>query len=207
MAAVEAFYALIDELAKLPAGQHEAGERRLRERFEVERAVLVLDMSQFSLSVQRHGIVFQLCQIRRVQALAQPIVAAWRGEVVKCEADNILAVFPLPADAVGAALAINAALANAPTDPVLGFPLTVGIGIDFGRFLLVPGRDAFGDAVNVAHKLGEDVARASEVLVTGAVRRRLEPSPEIATEHIALSISGLQLDAWRIVTAPAPARS
>ena len=201
------FYALIDELAKLPAAQREAGERRLRERFEVERAVLALDMSQFSLSVRRSGIVFHLCQIRRVQALALPVVAAWRGELVKCEADNILAVFPRPADAVGAALAINAALENAENDPALGAPLTAGIGIDYGKFLLVPGREAFGDAVNVAHKLGEDVARASEVLVTDAVRRRLDPSAGIATEHIALSISGLQLDAWRILTGHAPARS
>lgn len=200
---MEAFYAQIDELAKLPAEEREAGERRLRERFEVERAVLVLDMSQFSLSVQRHGIVFHLCQIRRVQAIALPIVAAWRGELVKCEADNILAVFGLVGDAVGAALAIHAALAAAGSDPVLGAAPTAGIGIDYGRFLLVPGRDAFGDPVNIAHKLGEDVARAAEVLVTDAVRRRLEPSAGYAAEPIALSISGLQLDAWRIARSAA----
>ena len=196
---METFYALIDELAQLPAAQREAGEQRLRERFEVERAVLALDMSQFSLSVRRSGIVFHLCQIRRVQRIALPIVETWRGELVKCEADNILATFASPDDAVEAALAIHAALAGTGEDSPLGAPLTAGIGIDFGKFLLIPGKDAFGDAVNTAHKLGEDVARASEVLVTEEVKRRLAPGADLRAEPLALSISGLQLEAWRIL--------
>jgi class 3 adenylate cyclase len=81
----------------------------------------------------------------------------------------------------------------------LGAPLTAGIGIDFGKFLLIPGKDAFGDAVNTAHKLGEDVARASEVLVTEEVKRRLAPGTNLRAEPLALSISGLQLEAWRIL--------
>lgn len=32
-------------------------------------------------------------------------------------------------------------------------PLALGIGIDYGRVLLVSGKDCFGDAVNIAHKL------------------------------------------------------
>lgn len=196
---MENFYALIDELATLPAAQREAGERRLRERFEVERAVLALDMSQFSLSVRRSGIVFHLCQIRRVQRIALPIVAAWRGELVKCEADNILATFASPDDAVESALAIDAALAGSGEGSPLGAPLTAGIGIDFGRFLLIPGKDAFGDAVNMAHKLGEDVARANEVLVTEAVKGRLASTHTFLAEPVSLSISGITLEAWRIV--------
>jgi len=196
---MEIFYAMIDELARLPAAQREAAERQLRERFEVERAVLALDMSQFSLSVRRSGIVFHLCQIRRVQRIALPIVEALRGELVKCEADNILATFERADDAVAAALAINDALAHSRDDSPLGAPLTAGIGIDFGKFLLVPGKDAFGDAVNTAHKLGEDVARASEVLVTEEVKRRLPPALAVRAEPLALSISGLQLEAWRIL--------
>lgn len=192
---METFYALIDELLRLPAAGREAAERRLRERYEVERAVLALDMSQFSLSVRRSGIVAHLCQIRRVQQLARPLVQAHGGEVVKCEADNVLAVFDRPADALEAAVAINRAIgAEAGSGaPDAALP-TVGIGIDFGRFLLIPGKDAFGDPVNVAHKLGEDVARGGEILVTDAVRDRLG---ERALEPLALSIAGLALRAWR----------
>ena len=187
------FYALIDEIADLPQAQRQAAERRLRERFEVERAVLVLDMSEFSLSVRRSGIVAHLCQIRRVQRLAAPIVAAHAGEVLKCEADNVFAVFADPRSAVEAALDINRALAGT-AKPGAPAP-AVGIGIDFGKVLLIPGRDAFGDAVNVAHKLGEDVARGGEILVSDATRDRLGERP---AEPLSLSVSGLQLKAWRI---------
>lgn len=193
------FYALIDELLRLPVAERGAAEHRLRARFEVERAVLALDMSAFSLSVRRSGIVHHLCQIRRVQGIAIPVVEAGRGELVKCEADNILAVFENAADAVADALAIHDALARADPDPVFGAALTAGIGIDYGRILLVAHQDAFGDAVNIAHKLGEDVARAGEVLATAEVIRRAGPAPAFRSEPLALSISGLQLEAWRIV--------
>jgi adenylate cyclase len=41
------------------------------------------------------------------------------------------------------------------------------IGIGFGRVLLLS-NDLFGDEVNVAYKLGEDVARSGEILVSEA---------------------------------------
>jgi class 3 adenylate cyclase len=189
------FDAFIDEIADLPEPQRQAAERRLRERFEVERAVLVLDMSEFSLSVRRSGIVAHLCRIRRVQRLAAPIVAAHAGEVLKCEADNVFAVFADPQGAVEAAREINRALAAGAEPGSASAAPAVGIGIDFGRILLIPGRDAFGDAVNVAHKLGEDVARGGEILVTDATRDRLGDCP---AEPLSISLSGLQLKAWRI---------
>jgi class 3 adenylate cyclase len=184
------FYALVDEIADLPEPERQAAERRLRERFEVERAVLVLDMSEFSLSVRRSGIVAHLCLIRRVQRLAVPIVESHGGE-----ADNVFAVFPEARSAVEAARGINRALAGAAGPGGAGAPPAVGIGIDFGRILLVPGRDAFGDAVNIAHKLGEDVARGGEILVSDATRDRLGDD---RAEPLSLSVSGLHLKAWRI---------
>lgn len=196
---MESFYLLIDALAQADPGQREAGERRIRDAFEVERAVLVLDMSGFSLSVRRSGIIAHLCQIRRVQRLALPIVEDHGGELVKCEADNILAVFANPAMAVDAALAINRAISSPPEHPAGGMPVTVGIGVDFGKLLLIPGKDAFGDAVNIAHKLGEDVARASEILVTEEAWRRIGPQEYRHAEMPELSLSGLKLRAFRII--------
>lgn len=200
--AVESFYSLIDDLASCPPEERAARERRIREAFEVERAVLALDMSEFSLSVRRNGILAHLCQIRRAQNLAIPLIRERGGEVLKCEADNVLAVFERPRDAVEAAVAINDAIAAARSDPAAGPALTVGIGIDFGRLLLIPGRDAFGDPVNVAHKLGEDIARASEILVTDAVRAGIGDPGALRTEEQLLSISGLQLRAHRVLHGP-----
>ncbi len=196
------FNARIDALDGLaPAARAEA-ERRIREDFEVERAVLVLDLSGFSVRVRRGGILPHLRRIRRMQSLAVPLVREHGGELVKCEADDLLAVFPEPRAAVEAALAIHDALAANPGGPGPDDVLSAGIGIDHGRFLLVPGRDAFGDPVNVAHKLGEDLARAGETLVTSEARRRLGDAPDLADEPLAFSVSGLELEAHRLSRRP-----
>lgn len=196
------FHARIDALDGLdPAARAEA-ERRIREDFEVERAVLVLDLSGFSVRVRRGGILPHLRRIRRMQSLAVPLVRDAGGDLVKCEADDLLAVFESPRAAVEAALAIHDALAANPGGPDPDDVLSAGIGIDYGRFLLVPGRDAFGDPVNVAHKLGEDLARAGETLVTAAVRDRLGETPDLLDEPLAFSISGLELQAHRLARRP-----
>ena len=199
---MESFYARIDALDGLDPAAREQAERRLKADYEAELAVLVLDLSGFSIRVRRGGIVPHLRRIRRMQALATPVVAASGGQVVKCEADNILAVFPEPRRAVEAALAIHDALAASPGGPDPDDVLSAGIGIDFGRFLHIPGQDAFGDPVNVAHKLGEDLARAGETLVTDEARRRLGDVPDLVAEPLAFSVSGLELVAHRLSRRP-----
>ncbi|MFO0670797.1 MAG: hypothetical protein U0235_14390 [Polyangiaceae bacterium] len=49
-------------------------------------------------------------------------------------------------------------------------------GVGFGRILRIGDRDVYGQEVNAASKLGEDTARANEILVTSAVR---DAAPEI----------------------------
>jgi class 3 adenylate cyclase len=46
----------------------------------------------------------------------------------------------------------------------LGNPVAVGIG--YGEILDLDAMNCFGDEVNMAFKLGEDVARGLEILVT-----------------------------------------
>jgi class 3 adenylate cyclase len=200
---VESFYLLIDELLAAAPEAKAASEQRIRRAFEVERAVLALDMSSFSLSVRRGGIVAHLCEIRRVQRLVLPLIEVCGGDVVKCVADNVLAVFPDAAHAVAGALAIQAAVAESGAGGTKPAVLTVGIGIDAGRILLVPGKDAFGDAVNIAYKLGEDIARAGEVLVTEAVAHGLDAA-RFRIEPLQLSIGGLDLSAARVSARAAP---
>ena len=195
---MKSFYALIDALAGLAPPDRAEAEGRIRAAYEVESAVFVLDMSGFSLSVRRSGIISHLCRIRQVQSIARPLVEANGGEVVKCEADNVLAVFDCPGAAVAAARRINATLAALGDDGTGKPPPSVGIGIDYGRFLLIRGQDAFGDPVNIAHKLGEDIARPAEILVTDVARSRLGAVEAERTEPLELSISGVQLHAWRI---------
>jgi adenylate cyclase len=186
------FFELIDHLNTCAQHERQQVEERVWRLFGVERAIMALDMSQFSLSVRRSGIVPYLSQIRRMQVVTAPIVRECGGEVIKYVADNLMAVFPDVLEAVNAAVRINRALPAAEAGPA------VAIGIDHGRFLMIPGEDCFGDPVNVAYKLGEDLARPGEILVTAAARARLGEGAPHALREQQVSVSGLEFRAYSV---------
>ena len=192
---MQAFLALVDRLNEAGGDERARVEAEIWERFGVERAVLALDMSQFSLSVRRSGILPYVGLIRRMQALTAPIVAGHGGTVIKYSADNMIAAFPTADAAAGAALAINHAISRG------GERFTVAMGIDFGRFLLVDDADCYGDPVNVACKLGEDVADSGEVLLTAAARMRLDPAFPHALREQVVSVSGLEVHVFAVEAA------
>ena len=191
------FFSLVDRLNALPSEDHRGIEDLIWHTFGVEKAVLALDMSHFSLSVRRTGILRYLGLIRRMQILTRPIVGECRGEVIKFEADNLMAVFADASDAVTAAVRINQAL-GAGTLQSGAEAYAVGIGIDHGPFLMIPDEDCYGDAVNVAYKLGEDLARPHEVLITDAARAQLGAEFPYRLVEQQVSISGLEIIAFSV---------
>lgn len=183
------FFALIDRLEQQPA-QAARLEMLLWETFGVQRVVLALDMSGFSRTVREQGIVAFLCHIRRMQRQAVPALRQAGGELVKCDADNLMVVFEHADAALQGALAARAACAAA--------GIAVSIGLDRGRILLIPETDCYGDAVNIAYKLGEDLAGAGEILLSDAVRQALtDPDTQIMTGR-SEQVSGLQLQVWSL---------
>jgi class 3 adenylate cyclase len=182
---MQAFLDLVDRLSSAGEGERARLEAEIWSRFGVEKALLALDMSQFSLTVRRSGILHYLSLIRRMQALTAPIVARHGGTVVKFVADNLMAAFDTAEGAVLAALTIQEEIGRGAA------PFSVAIGIDYGRFILIPG-DCYGDAVNVACKLGEDVAMAGEVLLTESARSRLGAGFPVTLRPQQVSISGLE---------------
>lgn len=181
------FLTLVDRLSEAGAEERARIEAEIWDRFGVDKALLALDMSQFSLSVRRSGILPYLALIRRMQVLTAPIVALNRGEVIKYQADNLFAAFDEPADAVRAAVAINQIIVRGEER------FAVAVGIDYGRLLLIDGGDCWGDAMNVACKLGEDVATPGEVLLTEAAARRLRPGFPYPLKPQQVAVSGLEV--------------
>ena len=195
---MHAFDALMDTLIAAPDARKPAVEQMILDTFQRRKAVLALDMSGFTLTVRRDGILAYLCQIRRMHKITKPLVLAHRGEVVKNEADNLLAVFDDVADAVAAALAmVNAAQVEGHA-PLLAF----SVGIDVGDILLLEAVDCFGDAVNLAYKLGEDIARPGEVLVTQRVRELLGDPAGLGFQPMQVSISGMEVTTYTVTPAP-----
>lgn len=178
-------------------GRRKEIDRLILKRFRRTRAVFVLDMAGFSLSVQRHGIIHHLARIHRMRAVAGAAVRDCGGTVVKFEADNAFATFDTVAAAVRAATRINRDLASANDAASVENTVHVSVGIGYGSILLACD-DFYGDEVNLASKLGEDIGGHGEVLLTDRAKRALR-SREFRFEPAELSISGIHLRAARLV--------
>ena len=188
-------------LKKLLAERNEYSDRaeaidaHIRETFERRVAILVLDMTGFSRTVARHGIIHYLAMIQQMEAAAVPAVVDNHGRVVKQEADNLLAVFDEPGDAVEASFDILRAFEAINSVVPEERDLKGCIGIGFGDALVIGDDDLFGHEMNLASKLGEDLAEASEILLTEAAFAAL-PAQRYLCSPRRYEVSGLAIDCF-----------
>jgi len=193
------FDRLIAEFSDItdPADQ-ETARAEIWEKFGTEGAVFISDMASFSSTSRKIGVCHFLKLIHRARHTIAPLIAANNGVLLKCDADNTYAFFERVDDAVQASFDINAALFASNEKFPIQEQIYVSIGIDYGRVLLIDGVDYYGDPVNTASKLGEDLAIKAETLVTD---RALERSdfvvPELA-EHMTARISEIEIRYYRI---------
>ena len=168
----------------------------IRQEFAEPHAVMVLDMSGFSRIVARYGTTHYLAMIRRMQITAAPLVRKQGGRLVKQEADNLFVVFPSSDLAVISARELNRAFAFANTFLPEDWDIHVSIGIGFGEVLMVDQEDMFGHEMNLASKLGEDVALAGEILLTASAYAALTSAEPASFDEA--SFGGLRVSFWRL---------
>jgi adenylate cyclase len=174
---------LIGERVKTGADT-EAIDQRIWELFGERWAVVFTDLSGFSRNVEKFGIVHFLQVIHEHHLLLLPIVEKHAGLLVKTEADSLLLLFRTVGRALDAALEMQRACANVnerrkPEEQIL---LCVGIG--YGDLLRIGDDDIWGREVNAASKLGEDTARAGEILMTLAAKEALGDARQLVFEEI-----------------------
>ncbi|MEM6294009.1 MAG: adenylate/guanylate cyclase domain-containing protein [Myxococcota bacterium] len=142
-------------------------DAKIRDRYERDAAVMIIDMSGFSRITQDEGIVHFLELIHRMQGLVLPIIeAAAGGHVVKTEADNVYAMFDSVQAAIDTAVALQEACRTAFDGKPVNDAVRLSIGIAWGPLLDLDGHEYYGDPVNLASKLGEDLASAGDIYVT-----------------------------------------
>src|SRR5688572_22271127 len=159
-------------------------EESLWKGYGAEFAVFVLDMSGFSLLTRKYGIVHYLSMVRRMQLTTEPIVKLYGGRMLKYEADNCFAVFPEPLAAVNAAIEMQHAFRAANVLTSDDLDIHISCGIDYGKLLIIGNQDCFGDPVNRASKMGEDVAAAGEILITQEAMQMIPPDAGIVAREI-----------------------
>ncbi len=173
-------------------------EATLWAEYGAEYAVFVLDMSGFSLLTRKYGIVHYLSMVRRMQLTTEPIVKAYGGSMIKYEADNCFAVFPDPLSAVNAAIAMQHAFSAANLLTSDDLDIHIACGIDYGKILVVGHEDCFGDPVNRASKMGEDLACSGEILITREAMQMIPAEAGIKAREMNVSISGITIPAYMI---------
>src|SRR6266545_6495353 len=173
-------------------------EEKLWTQYGAEYAVFVLDMSGFSLLTRKYGIVHYLSMVRRMQLTTEPIVKSYGGFMIKYEADNCFAVFPDPLSAVNAAIAMQHAFRAANLLTSDDLDIHISCGIDYGKLLVIGHEDCFGDPVNRASKMGEDLAAAGEILITKEAMQMIPPEAGIKAHEMTVSISGITIPAYLV---------
>ena len=180
------------------ADKAEAIRLKVWEEFGTEGAVFISDMASFSSTSRKIGVCHFLKLIYRTRQIIAPIVEANGGTLLKFDADNCYAFFNSTDEAIKTSFEVNAAIFASNDNYDLAEQIYLSVGIDFGRLLLVDDIDFFGDPVNTASKLGEDLAIRAEVLIT---ERALEHSnfeiPELA-ERMRARISEIEIEYIRL---------
>ncbi len=190
---------LIEERTKTGADV-ETIDQRIWDLFGEEWAVVFTDLSGFSRNVEKFGIVHFLQVIFEHRELLMPVVEAHDGLLVKFEGDSMLLLFRRVASAVRATIAMQRACANVnlrrkPEEQIL---LCVGIG--YGKLLRVGDEDVWGREVNAASKLGEDTARANEILITQSAKDSLGEDLGLRSEPVG-AVTG-SAENYRLIWSP-----
>jgi class 3 adenylate cyclase len=156
--------------------EHPAAEAELWRRYGTRGAVLVCDFTGMVRRSDGAGIVRALALARAAER-----VMALSGTLVKRVADTLFVIYGGPAAALADALAARARLAtwNAGRPD----PIHACMGLGSGPVLLIPGVDVYGEEVNRAFVLGEEVAGGGEILVTGAFLAEHGPLPDGVGAH------------------------
>jgi class 3 adenylate cyclase len=145
-------------------------DQRIWDLFGEEWAVMFTDLAGFSRQVAQFGIIHFLQIILEQKRLLLPIIEQHDGILVKIEADSLLVLFKKPAQAIACAIAMQRTCQATSARRAPEEQLVLCAGIGYGKLLKIGDDDVFGHEVNIASKLGEDVAKGHEILVTRACR-------------------------------------
>jgi len=175
------------------ADEQETIRQTIWERFGTKGAVFISDMANFSSTSRNKGICHFLKRIHRARIIVRPIIEAHSGLLLKCDADNCYAFFGDAGDAVRASFDINAEMFRQNQEHDLSEHIYLSVGIDYGRLLLIGNSDYFGDPVNTASKLGEDLAGKSETLITDRALETTDYTPHANAERMTARVSDIEI--------------
>jgi len=171
-------------------------DRAIRERAERQVTVFICDASGFTRKTHSYGIHQFLAVMARGYRSLHPIFARCEGSIVSQAADNLVAWFENPQNAVRASIEIQRKLRRANDGKKDADQFHLSIGMETGPVLVLKD-NIYGASVNVASKVGEDMAGKGQILVTSGVAKQVRPKYR-ATYDRSAEIGGRLFELYRV---------
>jgi len=190
---------VFDDSIEMAADESEGSTRKIAPE-QVDMAVVFADLTGSTKLFESQGNTIATQVVTRcTQMLGQHFTQAG-GRVVKFLGDGLLVLFERSDEAVEAASHTRDVLYECNMERVAKTctPLGLKIGIEFGS-VIEQGGDCYGDAVNVAARLG-DRAESNEILLGEALYSRLPESKRMlctGIERVAIKGKTGLFRVWR----------
>ena len=142
-------------------------EDEFNTKYLTKVAILCLDMTGFTEAAMERGGLYSLFRILDVQKVCGPIFRQFNARVIHTFADNFTVLFDNPNDALNAAFEVHGRIEFFNRSELAAKdPAQCCIGIGYGDVYAIGIDQAMGDEMNRSSKLGEDMARGFETLIT-----------------------------------------
>lgn len=175
-------------------------DQRIWDLFGEDWAVMFTDLSGFSRRVAEFGIIDFLQTIHESERLLIPMIEEHDGILLKVEGDSMLVIFRNPHKALQCSIAMQHLLLGYNRERRSEETILLSVGLGYGRVLRIGDHDVFGAEVNAASKLGEDIGKGGEILVTGPFLSECGEFPGVSVQSMddppAGTDSSYRLD-WR----------
>lgn len=168
----------------LPGADKEKIDKRIWDLFGEKWCVMFTDLSGFSRRVEKFGIIHFLQTIYEAERLLIPVIERHDGILLKVEGDSLLVIFRNVAKGISSAVEMQRILRDYNSDKPAEEQVLLCVGLGYGDVLRIGDADVFGAEVNAASKLGEDAAKAGQILVTASVREAMGSSGVYSFERL-----------------------
>ena len=177
----------------------DAIEKESWRRFGSKVAVLNIDSVGFSRTTKSHGIVHFLTRMAKARDCMSTVLKEMDPISFGYHADNCIAYFDAPQKAVEAAIELQKAVSKSgiTLNETEQYGLCAGIG--YGDLLYSETLDGyFGDEMNLASRLGEDIAERDEILLTANAFEELDQKESWSFEMRFLEASGVRMSYYAL---------
>ena len=162
-------------------------------------AIMLTDMSGFSRRMEANE-ERAFAQVQEHNALVRESIARFGGQEIKTTGDGFLVLFKSAVDAVAAANAIQASLADRSKGRSADDALSIRIGLHIGDVRLAEG-DVFGDAVNVTARI-EPLAPVGGICMSediySLVRKKMDLTAAERVEGVQVKNIAAPLTVYRL---------